>query len=292
MLPRRRSLGIKRVPVAAFFLAVGVLAVFAGYLLGKYVVNALVGSTKLATDLKQGAATAPGAAKKAGDAPTAGEQTPAATRLSLPPTTLYRVQLGAFSSKQNAEQLAQKVKAAGFPAHVLGYSPYRVLAGIFGTREAAAKVAQRLQSSGYEVYVSGIQVGGVTLPLDNAPQAYAVMVEKALGKVLEAIRLGASAWDEYVARGQVSNAKSIDEVAKALAQISKDMAGAEVPAAWKDAHEQLKGVVALAGASASALLDLGNRPSAAGYVDAGSGYMKLVEGYQDCLSVAASTVPR
>lgn len=282
MLSRRRSLGMRKVPVTAFFLVLGFVAIFAGYLLGKYVVGTLIGSTKIAVGSKEGASQAEGQ-----------DVLPSGAReISLSPITLYRVQLGAFSSRQNAEDLAAKVLLKGYPAHVLGYSPYRVLGGVFGTREAAARAADRLKAAGFEVYVSGMQVGGLAVPLTNAPEDYSLAVEKSLGKIMEAVRLGASAWDEYAVRGQVANAEAARQLAADLKEASAALSAGDAPAAWRDTGAQIQEIISLAASCAEGLVSMADAPSSSGYATVATGYMKLVEGYQDCLSVAASTAAK
>jgi DedD protein len=65
------------------------------------------------------------------------------------------VQLGSFSSRENAGRLAQKLRAAGFamevsPVRSGGKELYRVRAGPVATREAATSLQARLGTSGHK----------------------------------------------------------------------------------------------------------------------------------------------
>jgi cell division septation protein DedD len=64
------------------------------------------------------------------------------------------VQLGFFSSRQNAQQLADKVGADGLPVFLItinqsGKKLERVLVGPWESRAKASEVAERLKKAGY-----------------------------------------------------------------------------------------------------------------------------------------------
>lgn len=69
---------------------------------------------------------------------------------------LYRVQIGAFSSKENAENYAKKARDKGFDTiikeeTVNGKTLYRVQCGAFSKRENAEKFAEDLKKAGFDV---------------------------------------------------------------------------------------------------------------------------------------------
>lgn len=73
-----------------------------------------------------------------------------------PVKMLYRVQIGAFSSKENAENYAKKARAAGFPTVIKeetdnGKTLYRVQCGAFSKRENAENFAKDLKKAGFDV---------------------------------------------------------------------------------------------------------------------------------------------
>lgn len=84
--------------------------------------------------------------------------------------TLYRVQVGAFKNRQNADNLANKLKTDGYDTYVVvadGF--YKVQTGAFKNRQNADNLANKLKKAGYDVYVttkagSPVAPGKVTTP--------------------------------------------------------------------------------------------------------------------------------
>lgn len=79
------------------------------------------------------------------------------TPASPPQTTtnLYRVQAGAFSSRENAKRLADQLKRQGIPAYV-SYSNnlYKVQAGAFTSRENAERQVNELKKKGFNAFIT------------------------------------------------------------------------------------------------------------------------------------------
>lgn len=68
--------------------------------------------------------------------------------------TLYKVQIGAFNDKANADSLAERAKSAGFEAFVLSENGlYKVQAGAFSDRRNAEVQVQKLISAGFEAFI-------------------------------------------------------------------------------------------------------------------------------------------
>nr|BDD45017.1 sporulation-specific N-acetylmuramoyl-L-alanine amidase [Bacillaceae bacterium] len=69
--------------------------------------------------------------------------------------TIYRVQVGAFKSKANAESLEKKVQAKGFDAFVkLVDGLYKVQVGAFGVKANAEKQKDRLKKAGFDAFIT------------------------------------------------------------------------------------------------------------------------------------------
>lgn len=69
-------------------------------------------------------------------------------------TTLYRVQVGAFSVRANAEALLSQVKAAGFDGFIKIYgSLYCVQVGAFSVRANAEALAAEVIAAGFDAYI-------------------------------------------------------------------------------------------------------------------------------------------
>ena len=81
----------------------------------------------------------------------------------IKPGALYRVQVGAFSKKANAERKRQAVEAAGFEGAFLACVDsklWRVQVGAFAVKANAEKMQKRLQAAGFSGFVT--RLGGST----------------------------------------------------------------------------------------------------------------------------------
>jgi DedD protein len=106
----------------------------------------------------------PAAAQSTGAKPIANQpipKPPAATRAAATePAGKWWVQLGSFSSEQNAQRLARELRARGFAIEVSAVSSggqplHRVRAGPVNDRDAAATLKTRLGSSGKDAKLVG-----------------------------------------------------------------------------------------------------------------------------------------
>ncbi|MGG3804851.1 N-acetylmuramoyl-L-alanine amidase [Metabacillus fastidiosus] len=71
------------------------------------------------------------------------------------PSTLYKVQIGAFKERANAESLAAEAKAKGLDSIVKQEDNlYKVQIGAFSSRENAEQLAEEAKSKGFNVYIS------------------------------------------------------------------------------------------------------------------------------------------
>ncbi len=77
-----------------------------------------------------------------------------AFNLTKKPTVLYKVQIGAFSVKANADNLATEAKAKGFDAVVLLRDGlYKVQIGAFSSKENADSLAAKARAAGFDAIV-------------------------------------------------------------------------------------------------------------------------------------------
>jgi cell division septation protein DedD len=90
---------------------------------------------------------------------------PAPTPLGPPPPTrsivvpgenvLFRVQVGAFISRDNAEARAATLREEGYDAYVSQTGAlWKVQVGAFSSRENADRLAAQLKAAGYEVLIT------------------------------------------------------------------------------------------------------------------------------------------
>lgn len=73
------------------------------------------------------------------------------------PATIYRVQVGAYAVKANAEKTMQKLKAAGFEGYITktqGSTLHRVQVGAYAVRANAEKMLRKVQAAGFQGYIT------------------------------------------------------------------------------------------------------------------------------------------
>lgn len=80
--------------------------------------------------------------------------TPPAPKPSKP-TKLYRVQIGAYSKKANADAEAAKAKRAGYTPYIaVDKGLYKVQIGAYSVKANADKMAAELKKKGFSVYIA------------------------------------------------------------------------------------------------------------------------------------------
>jgi cell division septation protein DedD len=68
---------------------------------------------------------------------------------------VYTVQVGAFSTEKNAQNLANEIRDKGYQTYVVkGKTLYKVQVGEFKTSEEAKKISEKLKKLGYEIWVT------------------------------------------------------------------------------------------------------------------------------------------
>lgn len=87
------------------------------------------------------------------------------------PGTLYRVQVGAFSKKANAERKRQAVEAAGFTAILacVDGKLWRVQVGAFSQKANAEKMQAQLSAAGFSGYVTTLS-GSTAAPTKSVEE--------------------------------------------------------------------------------------------------------------------------
>lgn len=71
-------------------------------------------------------------------------------------TNLYKVQVGAFSKKENADLMLQKVKSAGYDTYMVEVDGlYKVQVGAFSNKSNAETTLLRLKNADFEAYITG-----------------------------------------------------------------------------------------------------------------------------------------
>ena len=175
----------ERLSFAATLITVSAVAIFLGWLMGQYAIQAVTGPAPSTTMLERPPTPSPAesfspapssttstgsttsrstTAASTSSAPTASgtsqaSTTPTATTSSTTtssataPSGLWRVQVGAFNDRNRADALAAELRARGFDVFVSGQPPHRVQVGAFSQESRARATAEDLRALGYEAIV-------------------------------------------------------------------------------------------------------------------------------------------
>lgn len=74
-----------------------------------------------------------------------------------PNDNLYKVQVGAFSKKENADNLANEIKNKGIDTYIVKIDNlYKVQCGAFANVDNAKNMAKTLNNMGYDTYIVGL----------------------------------------------------------------------------------------------------------------------------------------
>jgi len=110
-------------------------------------------TTVAASDLGQAATPAPAATPKANAAPATQEQT-VAKAVDAAASGVYRVQVGSYSSREEAQAMVEELAVAGIDAMVVeDEGKYHAQIGAYGSRERALAVADDVNTKGYSVTI-------------------------------------------------------------------------------------------------------------------------------------------
>lgn len=131
-------------------------------------------------------------------------------------STLYRVQVGAYSKPENANAQLQKVKAAGFDTYLIKVGNlYKIQVGAYSKVENAQAMVAKIKAAGFDAFMT--TTGGTAVDLSNvtastskpattptAPVAPSVSTQKRLTPygVAREIYLGKGSWGVGNARKQ------------------------------------------------------------------------------------------
>lgn len=231
------------------FVLLAVALVGAGYLLGRFVLSSILSRPPGAP-----VSSVPGK-DKGGSAP----ETMTAT-ISLDAFTVYRIQVGAFSNKDNATKLAQACFAKGVPAYVMAPDPlHKVYCGVLASRQAAEKMAQDVMAkisgtvipAGDKLYIGALDVPAIQVSVSGDKQ-YVSALDGAVKKAGPAIQALLGFWDSYYLKTAPVDVKS---AARDLASALQALKAVQPPENLRSTHSACVAALeslskALAGAEA------------------------------------------
>ncbi len=264
-----------KLPMAAFFLVFGLVAILSGYFLGKLVVNALVASNS----------RLPGESGQPVAGDTSSMPTDRESVVHLPSVSMYRLQLGVFSSPGNAQDLVERAQSMSLPAAVTGQEPYRVVGGYFSSKEAAQKAGATYQAKGLEVFVSPVEVGGGSLTLSGLSEDFETALTTAFAEAGTALEVEAGIWDS-LAEGKGASLDLLSGLETGVREANLGLSGVEPPIGWESTHKMARDLLDLALRNVVELKAYQEKDDASHYASAGVYFVQMVSAYEDLLEQA------
>lgn len=278
--PRRRRSSRLRIPVPAFFLVFGLVAVLSGYFLGKLAIS--VWETSKGSWGRTGEPLV-------GEAP--GASTGRESTIDLPSIGMYRLQLGVFSSPENAQELAEKVTRAQLPAAVVGEHPYKVVGGYFNTKEAGQKAAVSYTGKGFDVYVASAEVGGGTLEVKGLSQDFEEALFGAFGEVGTVLEVEAGIWDT-LAQGGTPQSEVLTGLETGVREANLRLSEIEAPSGWESIHVMVTDLLNLSLENVVELQAYQEKDDPSHFASAGVYFIQMVSAYEDLLDQAVMAAGR
>lgn len=265
-MARRRQLTKKRLPLVVFLAGLALVAVVSGYVLERYVLGSFI-----ATKGKPSGTPEPKAA-------------PVKTEIAVPSSTLWRVQLGAFNSKQQADQLVESTKQKGFPAFVSGASPYRVLAGVTRTKDAAQKLSATLTKAGYKPYVAEFKSVEGTYTMTFSDAGYVPLFKNGVLTLADAVPLGAEAWDHYYNGKKNEFLSAANGLATTLTNVARRLATTTPAKGSENIHAALSALLDKASANAADIKTFAEKGGKDLYLKAAITHMEILDSLERFLA--------
>lgn len=210
------------------FLILAIVFVGSGYLIGKFVLSSLL-QRQPSGEPVSGDQTKP-----------PGDSSVITAQISTKPMTLYRVQLGAFSSRENADKTAAQAIQQGVPAGVMSPDPlHKVYCGVTSSKEAATKLSENAlpKLSGLVAKDDNLYVATMDISANDFSITGAKSIVEELGQAFATIDNAMASlvgfWDSYYLGQETqvnlaSMEQDITAVKDGLAKITPD-AGTKTP---------------------------------------------------------------
>jgi cell division septation protein DedD len=138
-----------------------IVFIFFGYLIGKYAVQTLQGQHQTTAQPVRQELTVSAPASPREEPPSVSSVPTASTQGAPTPATLppqqseafYRVQVGVFSERANADRMVAMLKEQGYEGIIVPGPPYRVQTGAFSSQANATRLVEELVGKGFEAIV-------------------------------------------------------------------------------------------------------------------------------------------
>lgn len=229
---RSRLRQSSRISSKLVFVIVALAFVGSGYLIGRYFLASLLQRSSRGTPVNTNTGTSTNT--------TPGTLT--AGQIQTRPLTVYRVQIGAFSNRENAERLASQASEKGIGAFVMNPDQmYRVFCAVTSSKDAADKAAASAQAKlagsvipkDEKLYVGTMSIPSFLINLNGKKQDIEKL-QNALSGAEQALQSVLTFWDSlYLGQQNPVNFASVES---AIASAKSSLSQMTPEAGLKSAH--------------------------------------------------------
>ncbi|MCL6580055.1 MAG: SPOR domain-containing protein [Firmicutes bacterium] len=193
------------------FLVLAALCIGGGFVMGRYILATLgermadTGggpgqSTPGGTRPGSGGTSGSGGSAPTGPVPAGGG--PGSVTASLTSFSIWSVQVGAFSTRANADKVVADLATKGYPGHVQapasGSTLYKVRALTVTSKDIAQTAQGRLRTQGYpDCFVLGETVDGTPLVLKGSSLDYLNKAKAAVEALAACVRTEGELWSKF-----------------------------------------------------------------------------------------------
>jgi len=244
--PQPQPRGPSGFTVFMVFLLLAVLCISGGFALGRYLLSTL-GDT-VADGLGPGADQAAGTGGQSGEEGTSGDDGtggagsvpagggPGSAVCDLSPVTFYAIQVGAFGSRANGDNVVADLAGKGLPGHVLEPGAdselYRVRTVTGTRREVVEAVLARVRTKGYaDAFIVTQTVAASDLTLSGSSVRYVERAAAAVEALVSLLRVEGDIWDDHHA-GSLDRAeasRTVDALIVTVREAKENLAGLTAP---------------------------------------------------------------
>ncbi len=112
----------------------------------------------------------------------------------LEPVEVFRVQLGSFSNRSNAEHIAEKLAKLDMEPYITSGPPYKVWVGVAEAREPLNELAESLKAAGFEVFIGSNSLPAIDAAGSGLDPKQAEDAATLLRAVRQVLQKGSGIW--------------------------------------------------------------------------------------------------
>lgn len=127
--------------------------------------------------------------------------------LELEGLTLFNVQLGSFSSKENAQTLVDKLLENGINGYLVDSNGYKVYAGRFFSRGEAEKYRDELKDTYSDAFIKEFYIGGASIEYLASDQEFEDDMEGLVSTFGDSFSEESSLWTLAISNNNINDLK-------------------------------------------------------------------------------------